>query len=147
MAISAHIDRMGMEYPMVSFNGYRPEEDGTYSERTKRGLIGVIIHEVGHFWFPMIVNSDERQWTWMDEGLNSFLDDLAKSSKKELRPSSIHVHCLSSELTIIGNQKCPTSCIITPINPLFVLSEYVPSSSGRYPLNETIGYSIPIRSI
>ena len=77
VAISAHIDRMGMEYPMVSFNGYRPEEDGTYSERTKRGLIGVIIHEVGHFWFPMIVNSDERQWTWMDEGLNSFMDDLA----------------------------------------------------------------------
>ena len=77
VAISAHIDRMGMEYPMVSFNGYRPEEDGTYSESTKRGLIGVIIHEVGHFWFPMIVNSDERQWTWMDEGLNSFMDDLA----------------------------------------------------------------------
>ena len=47
------------------------------SEGTKRGLIGVIIHEVGHFWFPMIVNSDERQWTWMDEGLNSFMDDIA----------------------------------------------------------------------
>ena len=77
VAISAHIDRMGMEYPMVTFNGYRPEEDGTYSEGTKRGLIGVIIHEVGHFWFPMIVNSDERQWTWMDEGLNSFMDDIA----------------------------------------------------------------------
>ena len=77
VAISAHIDRMGMEYPMICFNGYRPEEDGTYSESTKKGLIGVIIHEVGHFWFPMIVNSDERQWTWMDEGLNSFMDDIA----------------------------------------------------------------------
>ncbi|MGY8808475.1 MAG: M1 family metallopeptidase [Fidelibacterota bacterium] len=77
VAISAHIDRMGMEYPMICFNGYRPEDDGTYSERTKKGLIGVIIHEVGHFWFPMIVNSDERQWTWMDEGLNSFMDDIA----------------------------------------------------------------------
>jgi len=77
VAISAHINYMGMEYPMICFNGYRPEEDGTYSERTKRGLIGVIIHEVGHFWFPMIVNSDERQWTWMDEGLNSFMDDIA----------------------------------------------------------------------
>ena len=63
--------------PMICFNGYRPEEDGTYSESTKKGLIGVIIHEVGHFWFPMIVNSDERQWTWMDEGLNSFMDDIA----------------------------------------------------------------------
>ena len=109
VAISAHIDRMGMEYPMICFNGYRPEEDGTYSERTKKGLIGVIIHEVGHFWFPMIVNSDERQWTWMDEGLNSFMDDIAISSINEFNPSSIHVHCRSSELTIIGNQKCPTS--------------------------------------
>ena len=68
----------GMEYPMISFNGPRPYRDKktgalTYSERTKAGLIGVVIHEVGHNYFPMIVNSDERQWTWMDEGLNSFL--------------------------------------------------------------------------
>ena len=77
VAISAHINHIGMEYPMISFNGVRPEEDGTYSERAKKGLIGVIIHEVGHNWFPMIVNSDERQWTWMDEGLNSFMDDIA----------------------------------------------------------------------
>ena len=68
----------GMEYPMISFNGPRPEKDGTYPERTKYALIGVIIHEVGHNWFPMIVNSDERQWTWMDEGLNSFVEDLAE---------------------------------------------------------------------
>lgn len=68
----------GMEYPMISFNGPRPEEDGTYPERTKYALIGVIIHEVGHNWFPMIVNSDERQWTWMDEGLNSFVEYLAE---------------------------------------------------------------------
>ncbi len=70
----------GMEYPMVSFNGPRPEEDGTYSERTKYGLIGVVIHEVGHNYFPMIVNSDERQWTWMDEGLNSFVEYLAEEA-------------------------------------------------------------------
>ena len=87
VAISAHIDRMGMEYPMVSFNGYRPEEDGTYSERTKRGLIGVIIHEVGHFWFPMIVNSDERQWTWMDEGLNTYLQFLTEQEWDKDYPS------------------------------------------------------------
>jgi hypothetical protein len=67
----------GMEYPMISFNGGRPEADGTYSERVKWGMIGVIIHEVGHNFFPMIVNSDERQWTWMDEGLNSFCEYLA----------------------------------------------------------------------
>jgi len=68
----------GMEYPMISFNGPRPEKDGTYPERTKYALIGVIIHEVGHNYFPMIVNSDERQWTWMDEGLNSFVEFLAE---------------------------------------------------------------------
>ena len=68
----------GMEYPMITFNGPRPVKDPktgqlTYTERAKTGLIGVVIHEVGHDWFPMIVNSDERQWTWMDEGLNTFL--------------------------------------------------------------------------
>ena len=71
----------GMEYPMITFNGPRTElqDDGsrTYSLAEKRFLIGVVIHEVGHTYFPMIVNSDERQWTWMDEGLNSFLDGVA----------------------------------------------------------------------
>lgn len=68
----------GMEYPMITFNGPRPVKDKktgelTYTERAKYGLIGVVIHEIGHIWFPMTVNSDERQWTWMDEGINSFL--------------------------------------------------------------------------
>ncbi|AJP45439.1 aminopeptidase [Alteromonas australica] len=71
----------GMEYPMITFNGPRTElrDDGsrTYSLAEKRFLIGVVIHEVGHIYFPMTVNSDERQWTWMDEGLNSFLDGVA----------------------------------------------------------------------
>ena len=77
-AISIHADRQGMEYPMICFNYGRPNPDGTYSERTKRGMIGVITHEVGHNFFPMIVNSDERQWTWMDEGINSFVEILAE---------------------------------------------------------------------
>ncbi len=68
----------GMEYPMISFNGGRPEADGTYSEGVKAGMIGVIIHEVGHNFFPMIVNSDERQWSWMDEGLNTFVQYLTE---------------------------------------------------------------------
>jgi hypothetical protein len=68
----------GMEYPMICFNYGRTEKDGTYSESTKDGMIGVIIHEVGHNFFPMIVNSDERQWTWMDEGLNSFVEYLTE---------------------------------------------------------------------
>ncbi len=68
----------GMEYPMICFNNGRTEKDGTYSEATKDGMVGVIIHEVGHNFFPMIVNSDERQWTWMDEGLNTFCEYLAE---------------------------------------------------------------------
>jgi hypothetical protein len=67
-----------MEYPMICFNGGRPETDGTYSENTKIGMISVIIHEVGHNFFPMIINSDERQWTWMDEGLNTFMQYMAE---------------------------------------------------------------------
>jgi hypothetical protein len=76
VAYSVHGPVGGMEYPMMSFNGARPETDGTYSEGTKNFLILVIIHEVGHNFFPMIVNSDERQWSWMDEGLNSFLEGI-----------------------------------------------------------------------
>lgn len=82
----------GMEYPMITFNGPRPKVDKktgekTYSKRTKYGLIGVIIHEVGHNYYPMIVNSDERQWTWMDEGLNTFVQFLAEQAWEEKYPS------------------------------------------------------------
>ena len=77
-AISVHAKNQGMEYPMICFNYGRPKADGTYSDRVKHGMIGVITHEVGHNFFPMIVNSDERQWTWMDEGLNSFVEILAE---------------------------------------------------------------------
>ncbi|UII27998.1 M1 family metallopeptidase [Fulvivirga maritima] len=72
-AISVHAASIGMEYPMICFNFGRPNPDGTYSDRLKYRMIGVIIHEVGHNFFPMIINSDERQWTWMDEGLNTFV--------------------------------------------------------------------------
>ena len=76
-------ERGGMEYPMITFNGYRPTEDEksgeiTYSRGIKHSLIGVIIHEIGHIYFPMVVNSDERTWTWMDEGINTFLEYLAE---------------------------------------------------------------------
>ena len=69
----------GMEYPMICFNYGRAEEDGTYTERAKKGAISVIIHEVGHNYFPMVINSDERQWSWMDEGINTFVQFLAES--------------------------------------------------------------------
>ncbi|MCW3118843.1 MAG: aminopeptidase [Chitinophagaceae bacterium] len=68
----------GMEYPMICFNFGRTEKDGTYSEAVKNGMLGVIIHEVGHNFFPMIINSDERQWSWMDEGLNTFVEYLTE---------------------------------------------------------------------
>ncbi|MDA9312279.1 M1 family metallopeptidase [Vicingaceae bacterium] len=78
VAISVNSKSIGMEYPMICFNYGRPEKDGTYTARLKYGVISVIIHEVGHNFFPMIVNSDERQWTWMDEGLNTFCQYLSE---------------------------------------------------------------------
>ncbi|MFM2164641.1 MAG: hypothetical protein RL325_1078 [Planctomycetota bacterium] len=87
VAISVNGPVGGMEYPMISFNGPRPEKDGTYSAGTKWGLVGVVIHEVGHNWFPMIINSDERQWTWMDEGLNTFCQYLAEQEWERKYPS------------------------------------------------------------
>jgi hypothetical protein len=87
VAISVHSKWIGMEYPMICFNGGRPEEDGTYSEETKYGMWGVIIHEVGHNFFPMIINSDERQWTWMDEGLNTFVQYLTEQEWERGYPS------------------------------------------------------------
>jgi hypothetical protein len=93
VAISVNGPVGGMEYPMISFNGPRPTKDKktgeiTWSRRTKYGLIGVVIHEVGHNYFPMIVNSDERQWTWMDEGINSFVQFLAEQAWEENFPQS-----------------------------------------------------------
>ena len=87
VAISVHAASIGMEYPMICFNGGRPDADGTYNERTKYGMMSVIIHEVGHNYFPMIINSDERQWTWMDEGLNTFLQYLTEQEWQRDYPS------------------------------------------------------------
>ena len=88
-AISVHAKNQGMEYPMICWNYGRPNEDGTYSDRVKYGMISVIIHEVGHNFFPMIVNSDERQWGWMDEGLDTFMQYLAEQEFGEANPSVI----------------------------------------------------------
>ncbi len=87
VAISVHSKSIGMEYPMICFNGGRPEADGTYSEQEKYGMWGVIIHEVGHNFFPMIINSDERQWSWMDEGLNTFVQYLTEQEWERGYPS------------------------------------------------------------
>ena len=88
-AISVHAQDQGMEYPMICWNYGRPEKDGSYSDRVKYGMMSVIIHEVGHNFFPMIVNSDERQWGWMDEGLDTFLQYVAEQEYGEKYPEDI----------------------------------------------------------
>lgn len=88
-AISVHAKNQGMEYPMICWNYGRPDAQGNYSDRVKFGMISVIIHEIGHNYFPMIVNSDERQWGWMDEGLNTFMQYLAEQEFGEKHPDAI----------------------------------------------------------
>ncbi len=83
---------------MICFNYGRTEKDGTYSEDNKNGMIGVVIHEVGHNFFPMIINSDERQWSWMDEGLNTFVEYLTEELWDNKFPTSVD---LPSRLLII----------------------------------------------
>lgn len=89
VAYSVHSAAQGMEYPMICFNGGRPAKDGTYSKQTLTGMVSVVVHEVGHNFFPMIVNSDERQWSWMDEGLNTFLE---KETIRTLYPELYGTH-------------------------------------------------------
>ncbi|WP_281323289.1 M1 family metallopeptidase [Flavobacterium aestivum] len=86
-AVSVSAEDQGMEYPMICWNYGRPDENGVTSEQLKNGMIGVVIHEVGHNFFPMIVNSDERQWSWMDEGLNSFMEYMAEQELNTNFPS------------------------------------------------------------
>lgn len=88
-AISVHAKNQGMEYPMICWNYGRPDEDGNYSDRVKYGMMSVIIHEVGHNFFPMIVNSDERQWGWMDEGLDTFMQYIAEQEYGDRYPQDI----------------------------------------------------------
>ncbi len=81
VAISVNTSNIGMEFPMISFNGGRPTKEGKMSDQSKAGMIGTIVHEVGHNYFPMIVSSDERQWMWMDEGLNTFLQTRTETER------------------------------------------------------------------
>ena len=89
-AISVHAKQIGMEYPMICFNFGRPNIDGSYSDDVKFGMIGVIIHEIGHNWFPMIVNSDERQWAWMDEGINTYVQYITEQKLGKDFPDIIY---------------------------------------------------------
>lgn len=128
----------GMEYPMICFNYGRTDADGTYSEGTKNGMLGVIIHEVGHNFFPMIVNSDERQWTWMDEGLNSFVEYLTEELWDNKFPSK-----KGPAYTIVDYMKLPKD----ELEPIMTNSEniarfgpnaYSKPATGLNILRETI---------
>ncbi|GAB2697261.1 M1 family metallopeptidase [Mucilaginibacter koreensis] len=128
----------GMEYPMICFNYGRTEKDGTYSESTKNGMIGVVIHEVGHNFFPMVINSDERQWTWMDEGLNSFVEYLTEELWDNKYPSK-----KGAAYTIVDYMKLPKN----ELEPIMTNSEnivrfgpnaYSKPATGLNILRETI---------
>ncbi len=107
VAQSVHTENIGMEYPMICFNGGRPSPDGTYYSFIKYNMISVIIHEVGHNYFPMIVNSDERQWTWMDEGLNTFLQYLAEQAWEDNYPSWVGPTKIIGYMSKNKNQQMP----------------------------------------
>ncbi|MBN9380850.1 MAG: M1 family metallopeptidase [Chitinophagaceae bacterium] len=129
----------GMEYPMICFNYGRTEKDGTYSEATKYGMLGVVIHEVGHNFFPMIINSDERQWSWMDEGLNSFVEYLTE----ELWDNKFPVRGKGPAWAIVDYMKLPKD----QLEPIMTNSEnivqfgpnaYTKPATGLNMLRETI---------
>ena len=129
---------MGMEYPMICFNYGRCQDDDTYSARTKYGHIGVIIHEVGHNWFPMIINSDERQWTWMDEGLNTFMQYLTEQEFERNYPSR---RGPAQKITnYMGGDKSKISPIMTNSESIFQFGNnaYGKPATGLNILRETI---------
>ncbi|SFZ93785.1 Peptidase family M1 [Flaviramulus basaltis] len=135
-AVSVHA-QMGMEYPMICFNYGRPNPDGTYSERLKRGMIGVITHEVGHNFFPMIVNSDERQWTWMDEGLNSFVETLAEL---DYDPNYITGNLPKDIVPYMGGDQSNISPIMSQGDYVYQFgpNAYTKPAAGLYMLRQTI---------
>ncbi len=140
VAYSVHGTVGGMEYPMMSFNGARPEADGTYSEGTKNFLILVIIHEVGHNFFPMIVNSDERQWSWMDEGLNSFLEGLTCLEWDRNFPATgIEPQYITGYMKLDANKQNPIMSSSDNIIPgTFGPNAYSKPATGLNILRETI---------
>jgi hypothetical protein len=128
----------GMEYPMICFNNGRTEKDGTYSEAVKYGMLTVIIHEVGHNFFPMIVNSDERQWWWMDEGLNTFCQFLAEQEFDNKYPSKRGpAHLITDYMRQPANSLEP---VMTGYDAIISIgnNSYAKAATGLNILRETI---------
>ncbi len=136
-AVSVHAKQQGMEYPMICFNYGRPNPDGTYSDRVKNGMIGVITHEVGHNFFPMIVNSDERQWTWMDEGINSFVEILAEL---EYDPNFDTGNLPKDIVRYMGGDQSFLAPIMSNGNNVYQFgpNAYTKPAAGLYLLRQTI---------
>ncbi len=140
-AISVNAFRQGMEYPMICWNYGRPDKSGKYSDRTRNGMIKVITHEVGHNWFPMVVNSDERQWMWMDEGLNTFTELLAEQAFEKELGFKLHSRGLPKQVVpfMKGDQ--------SKMHPIMINSDlmynrsmtaYSKPAAGLYMLREVI---------
>ena len=138
VAISVHTASIGMEYPMICFNFGRPNKDGSYSQATRQKMIGVIVHEVGHNFFPMIVNSDERQTTWMDEGINSFVQLL---TEQERYPDIKWTRGVPSEMVpYLKGDKTSKRPLMTNAEQVIILGDeqYGKAATGLTMLRETI---------
>ena len=138
VAISVHTASIGMEYPMICFNFGRPNRDGSYSQATRQKMIGVIVHEVGHNFFPMIINSDERQTTWMDEGINSFVQLL---TEQERYPDIKWTRGIPSEMVpYLKGDKTSKQPLMTNAEQVIILGDeqYGKAATGLTMLRETI---------
>ena len=138
VAISVHTASIGMEYPMICFNFGRPNKDGSYSQATRQKMIGVIVHEVGHNFFPMIINSDERQTTWMDEGINSFVQLL---TEKERYPDIKWTRGVPSEMVpYLKGEKSTKRPLMTNAEQVIILGDeqYGKAATGLTMLRESI---------
>lgn len=138
VAISVHTASIGMEYPMICFNFGRPNKDGSYSPLLRQGMIGVIVHEVGHNFFPMIINSDERQTPWMDEGINSFVQLLTELERypeinwSRGKPSSV-VNYMKGDENLMRPLMTNSEQIVQ-LGP----EQYTKAATALYILRETV---------
>lgn len=138
VAISVHAASIGMEYPMICFNFGRPNKDGSFSVTTKTRMIGVIVHEVGHNFFPMIINSDERQSTWMDEGINSFVQLL---TEMERYPDLKWTRGKPNEMVpYLKGEQSKMRPLMTNSEQVIIFGDeqYGKAATGLYMLRETI---------
>lgn len=138
VAISVHAASIGMEYPMICFNFGRPNKDGSYSPSTRQKMIGVIVHEVGHNFFPMIINNDERQTTWMDEGVNSFVQLM---TELERYPDIKWTRGKPAEMVpYLKGDKTKMRPLMTNSEQVIVFGDeqYGKAATGLYMLRETI---------